>query len=136
MSVRGALRNPRRIHGKDLVHDFVSVTAHLGAFLREQWNRSMSLFACGWYAMVVKTVMSNPESVTDHALEVNCALLSVVTILGMPKRATQQLGNAWSTVSAIASAMAAASGQQVVLSIIVSTYRLFCSRGNGPTTSS
>ena len=67
-----------------------------------------------------------------QASEVNCAPRSEVTVTGMPKREIQLSMNVWTTVSAVTFAMGTASGQRVVLLIIVRRYLKPRSGGNSP----
>ncbi len=81
-------------------------------------------------------MIPRPVQVEDHRAEVNCVPLSVVTIPGTPKRATQLEMKASTHVLASMFFKGTASNHMVDLSMMVSRYTCpFEEAGRGPTKS-
>ena len=133
VSTFGALRMPKRTHVNALDHDWLERIAQRRAFFNDRWKRSTKPLACRWYAVVVLALIPNWANVFFHNSDVNWAPLSVVTVSGIPKRATQLSMNACKTVSAVVSGIGTTSGHLVVRSTMVSRYLNPRSTAKGPT---
>jgi hypothetical protein len=79
--------------------------------------------------------MLRSEHRLDHKAEVNCGPLSLVMIPGTPNLWIQPWRRAAAQSAAVMEVSGNASGQRVVLSMIVKRYEYPEERGSGPTIS-
>ena len=91
--------------------------------------------AWGWYAVVVAHLVPKVFMVLRQRLEVNCFPLSVVTVSGAPKLATQVERKALTQSVAVIPDMGVATGHLVKRSTAVRTYFMPFEAGSGPTMS-
>jgi hypothetical protein len=73
----------------------------------------------GWYAVVGEWVMDSRRQRAAHNADVNWAPLSLVIVEGTPKSCTHPTRRASAQAAAVMEASGTASGQRVVLSMIV-----------------
>lgn len=112
-----------------------SLLWHFIAAFNCLWNRSTKLFAAGWYAVVRKCVVPSKKLRWLNKWDSNYLSWSVVTLKGVPKRATHPATNALATVSASMLSSGKTSGHRVKRSTHVKQYLFPRDTGNGPTRS-